>query len=158
MVRAAAIYVVGLHKSDDAKAVAAAALKDADPLVRRRAAEALVRQGLSADKPSFAPVADVYALLNDADRFVRYSGRMALERTPRAEWAPKVLAETNPLGAIEGALALVETAKSGADIEPRPQRPARAAREAVTLGRRSAARAARVPARGDREQERDARR
>jgi putative heme-binding domain-containing protein len=118
MVRAAAIYVVGLHSSDNAKAVAASALKDADPLVRRRAAEALVRQGLSADKPSFAPVADLYALLNDADRFVRYSGRMALERTPRAEWAPKVLAETNPLGAIEGALALVETAKSDADLEP----------------------------------------
>jgi putative heme-binding domain-containing protein len=118
MVRAAAVYVVGLHSSDNAKAVAASALKDADPFVRRRAAEALVRQGLSADKPAFAPVDDVYALLNDADRFVRYSGRMALERMPRAEWAPKVLAETNPLGAIEGALALVETAKSDADVEP----------------------------------------
>lgn len=118
MVRAAAAYVVGLHGSDNAKAVAASALKDADPFVRRRAAEALVRQGLSADKPAFAPVDDVYALLNDADRFVRYSGRMALERMPRAEWAPKVLAETNPLGAIEGALALIETAKSAADVEP----------------------------------------
>jgi putative heme-binding domain-containing protein len=118
MVRAAAIYVVGLHSSDAAKAVAASALKDVEPLVRRRAAEALVRQGLSADKPAFAPVGDVYALLNDADRFVRYSGRMALERMPRAEWAPMVLAETNPLGAIEGALALIETAKSGDDLEP----------------------------------------
>ena len=118
MVRAAAVYVVGLHSSDNAKAVAAAALKDADPFVRRRAAEALVRQGLAADKPPFAPVDDVYALLNDADRFVRYSGRMAIERMPRAEWAPKVLAETNPLGAIEGALALVETAKAGDDLEP----------------------------------------
>jgi HEAT repeat protein len=87
MVRAAAIYVVGLHKSDAAKAVAASALKDPEPFVRRRAAEALVRQGLSPDKPSFAPVDDVYALLNDGDRFVRYSGRMALERMPRAEWA-----------------------------------------------------------------------
>ena len=119
--------------------VAASALKDADPFVRRRAAEALVRQGLAADKPPFAPVADVYALLNDADRFVRYSGRMALERTPRAEWAPMVAAETNPLGAIEGALALVETAKSDADLERLPAQvvdgplvgQSRSAREAI---------------------------
>jgi putative heme-binding domain-containing protein len=117
MVRAAAVFVAGAQKSDDAKAVAAIALKDADPFVRRRAAEALVRQGLSADKPPFAPVADVYALLNDADRFVRYSGRMALERMPRAEWAPKVLVETNATGAIEGALALVETATSDVELE-----------------------------------------
>ena len=39
-VRAAAVYVAGLQ-GDAAKAVAAAALKDAAPLVQRRAAEAL---------------------------------------------------------------------------------------------------------------------
>ena len=49
-VRAAAAYVVGLHSSDAAKAVAASALKDANPLVQRRAAEALVRMGLNAGR------------------------------------------------------------------------------------------------------------
>ena len=45
-----------------------------------------MRQGLTPAQPSFAPVADIYALLRSPDRFVRYSGRLALEHTPRAEW------------------------------------------------------------------------
>jgi putative heme-binding domain-containing protein len=118
-VRAAAVYVVGQHGSDRAKAIAAAALKDADPFVRRRAAEALIRMGLSADQPSFAPIDDLYALLNDPDRFVRYAGRLALERTPRDAWKAKVLAETNPLGALDGMLALIRTnAPGGGGLEP----------------------------------------
>lgn len=117
-VRAAAVYVAGVQSNDQAKGVAVAALKDAHPLVRRRAAEALVRQGLSADHASFAPVADIYRLLNDPDRFVRYAGRLALERTPRAEWQDRVLKETNPWEAIEGMYALVRTATSEADLEP----------------------------------------
>jgi putative heme-binding domain-containing protein len=100
------------------RSIAAAALKDADPMVQRRAAEALVRQGLSADAPSFAPIADLYALLNSPDRLVRYSGRKALQRTPRADWKDRVLAETSPLGALEGLVALVETAKNEADVAP----------------------------------------
>jgi len=117
-VRAAAVLTAGAQTGDAASRVAAAALKDADPFVRRRAAEALVRQGLSADRPSLAPVADIYGLLNDADRFVRYAGRIALERTPRAEWRDLALNETNVLGAIDGAVALIETASSEADLAP----------------------------------------
>jgi putative heme-binding domain-containing protein len=118
-VRAAAVYVVGQHGSDRAKAIAAAALKDSDPFVRRRAAEAAIRMGLSADQPSFAPIDDLYALLNDADRFARYAGRLALERTPRDQWQSKVLAETNPLGELEGMVALIRTnAPGGAGLEP----------------------------------------
>ena len=77
-VRAAAVYVAGVQTSDGAKAVAAAALKDASPIVKRRAAEALVRQGLTPAQPSFAPVADIYALLAEP-RSVR-----ALLRPPGA--------------------------------------------------------------------------
>ena len=51
-VRAAAVYVAGQHADAAGRAVVAAALKDKDPVVLRRAAEALVRQGLSADAPS----------------------------------------------------------------------------------------------------------
>lgn len=50
-VRAAVVYVAGVQTSDGAKAVAAAALKDLSPVVKRRAAEALVRQGLTPTQP-----------------------------------------------------------------------------------------------------------
>jgi putative heme-binding domain-containing protein len=120
-VRAAAVYVAGLHRSDAAKAAAASALKDTNAFVQRRAAEALVRQGLQASQPSFAPVADVYALLRSPDRFVRYSGRIALERTPRAGWTKMVMAETNVTALTEGLLALANTApEPQAQSELRP--------------------------------------
>ena len=115
-VRAAAVYVAGVQ-GESAKAIAAAALKDRDPMVRRRAGEALVRMGQSPERPSLAPVADVYALLNDADRFVRWAGRIAIEHTPRAEWKDRVLKETSPLAAPEGMLAWVRTA-GGESLEP----------------------------------------
>jgi putative heme-binding domain-containing protein len=115
-VRAATVFVAGVQ-GESQKAIAAAALKDRDAVVRRRAGEALMRMGQAADKPSLAPVADVYALLNDTDRFVRWAGRIAIEHTPRAEWQARVLTETNPLGAIEGQLAFVRTA-NGANLQP----------------------------------------
>ena len=120
-VRAAAAYVVGLHSSDAAKATAASALKDANALVQRRAAEALVRQGLSPDAAAFAPIADIYALLRSPDRFVRYSGRLALEHTPRADWTKLVMAETNVTALTEGLLAMANTTpEAQAQPELRP--------------------------------------
>ena len=115
-VRAAAVFVAGVQ-GEAAKSVAATALKDRDPVVRRRAAEALVRMGQDPAKPSLAPVADIYALLNDPDRFVRWAGRIAIEHTARAEWKDRVLKETNPLGALEGMLAWVRTA-GGESLQP----------------------------------------
>ena len=76
-----------------------------------------MRMGQSRDKPSLAPVADIYALLNDSDRFVRWAGRIAIEHTARAEWKDRVLKETNPLGALEGMLAYVRTG-SGESLQP----------------------------------------
>jgi putative heme-binding domain-containing protein len=115
-VRAAAVYVAGVQ-GQTAKDVAAAGLKDRDPVVRRRAAEAIVRSGQAPDKPSLAPVEDIYALLNDSDRFVRWAGRIALEHTARDAWKDRVLKETNPLGAVEGMLAWVRTA-GGDSLQP----------------------------------------
>ncbi len=112
-VRAAVMYVAGVQgetAAADAAAIAAAGLRDRDPVVKRRAAEALVGLGQAPDRPSLAPVADVLALLNHPDRFVRWSGRILVEQTPRADWTNRVLAETNPLGAIDGMLAWVRTA------------------------------------------------
>ncbi len=120
-VRAAAAYVAGLHSSDAAKAVAAAALKDTNPLVQRRGAEALVRQGMKASAPPFAPIADVYALLRSADRFVRYSGRVALEHAPKDQWVKLVLAETNVVALTEGLVAIANTtpeAQSQSELRP----------------------------------------
>ena len=119
-VRAAAVYVAGVQGAA-AKAIAAAALKDANALVQRRAAEALVRQGLSAAQPALAPVADIYALLKSPDRYVRYAGRVALEHTPRSQWTKTVLAESHVVALTEGLLAMANTAADGdAQSELRP--------------------------------------
>jgi hypothetical protein len=116
-VKAAAVYIAGVQ-GEAQKATIAAGLRDTDPVVQRRAAEALVRIGQSAGKPSLVPVADIYALVNSPDRFVRWAGRIALEHTPRADWKDRALAETNPLGAIEGMLAIVRTAPQGESFQP----------------------------------------
>jgi putative heme-binding domain-containing protein len=115
-VRAAAVYIAGLQ-GEAVKSVAAAALKDREAVVRRRAAEAVVRMGQSPENASLVPVSDLYALLNDADRFVRWAGRIAIEHTRRTDWENRVLAETNPLGALEGMLAWVRTA-NGVSVQP----------------------------------------
>jgi putative heme-binding domain-containing protein len=111
-VRAAVVYVAGNQHSDGARAIATTALEDGDPFVRRRALEALLVMGIEADKPGFAPVADVYRLLNDPDRVLRFIARVTLERMPRPQWQERVLNETNPLGALEGMVALVNTRPS----------------------------------------------
>jgi putative heme-binding domain-containing protein len=132
-VRAAVVFIAGVQgglartgqasAGQPAAAVAAAGLRDGDPFVRRRAAEALVRMGQSPDRPSLAPVEDIYALLNDGDRFVRWSGRLLLERTAPSAWRDRVLAETNPLGAIEGMIAWVRVACPATPrrVSPPPQ-------------------------------------
>jgi putative heme-binding domain-containing protein len=123
-VRAAVVYLAGVQgelakaAAPPQAALAAAALKDSNPAVRRRAAEALVRMGQAPDKPSLAPVADIYALLNDQDRFVRWSGRLLLEKTARAEWKDRALKDTNVLSGIEAMIALVNTAPDGESLQP----------------------------------------
>ncbi len=112
--RAAAIYVVGQHGSDRAKAIAARGLSDDSPFVRRRAAEALLRMG----DPSFAESGALYSLLGDADRFVRWAGRVALEATPRSAWADRIIQEDDPVATATGLLALVRTHERPIELEP----------------------------------------
>ena len=111
--RAAAIYVVGQHGSDRAKRIAADALRDEDPFVRRRAAEALLRMG----DPGVAEASDLLALLRDSDRFVRWSGRIAIEATPRSEWEDLVIEEDGAMAAATGMLGLLRTAENSIDLE-----------------------------------------
>jgi putative heme-binding domain-containing protein len=117
-VRAAVVYVAGNQSGDAPRQMAIAALKDADPFIRRRALESLILLGMEPDKAGFGPVSDIYALLGDADRFVRFAARVALERTPRAEWRGRVLDDTNPISALEGMVAFVRTSDSDADLQP----------------------------------------
>ena len=125
-------------------------------MVKRRAAEAIVRQGLTPGQPSFAPVADIYALLKDADRFVRYAGRLALEHTPRSEWLPLVMKETQVVPLTEGLLALTNTLPSQSDAELAPifDKTDRADEAHEPDRGRKDPRAADVRGRGDRDPER----
>ncbi|MEO5823147.1 MAG: hypothetical protein ABIT71_21800, partial [Vicinamibacteraceae bacterium] len=116
-VRAAAVFAAGVQGAK-AAAVAAAGLKDLSPLVQRRSAEALVRMGQSPSAESLAPVGDIYALLGSPDRFVRFAGRLALQRTARASWRDRVLADAHTVRGLEGMVAYAFTASDRADLLP----------------------------------------
>ncbi|MBL8179473.1 MAG: HEAT repeat domain-containing protein [Bryobacterales bacterium] len=109
-VRAAAVYLAGLSVSPVAKKLVAGALNDPDPFVRRRAAEALVRQGLDPGQLSWVKADNLISLLSDPDRFVRYAARLALERLPRSSWALHAISLSEPTAAAEASVALVRTA------------------------------------------------
>ncbi|GAB3907869.1 hypothetical protein GCM10028803_42410 [Larkinella knui] len=49
--------------------------------------------------------------LNHPDRFVRYAARIAVEHQPVDQWQARVLAETDPGRAIQGAIALARMGK-----------------------------------------------
>jgi putative heme-binding domain-containing protein len=108
-VRAAAVYYLGMKTSPSARRTLAAALKDSDPFVQRRAAEALVRTGIN---PTVAPtvnaVDDVLPLLGSSDRFVRYAGRQLLQAINPNEWTEAAFALTEHPQAPEALLAYVE--------------------------------------------------
>ena len=117
-VRAAAVYAAGVQTSDDAKAVAAAALKDANALVKRRAAEALVRQGLTPG------AAELRAGRRHLRAAAGSESRRPLLRKARArahaarEWTGLVMNETQVVALTEGLLALVNTVPSESDLRP----------------------------------------
>jgi len=116
-VRAAAVFAAGVQGAP-AAAIAAAGLRDVSPFVQRRAAEALIRMGQSPAGPSLAPVDDIYALLGSPDRFVRFAGRLALQRTARDTWRERVLADTHTVRALEAMVAYVFTSSAPADLDP----------------------------------------
>jgi putative heme-binding domain-containing protein len=116
-VRAAAVFAAGVQGAK-AASVAAAGLRDLSPLVQRRAAEAVVRMGQSPAGPSLVPVADLYALLGSPDRFVRFAGRLALQRTARSAWRDRVLAEPHLVRSLEGMVAYTFTAPDVGDLAP----------------------------------------
>lgn len=80
------------------------ALRDADPQVRRRACENLLRCGLVPD------VSDLWPLLEEQDRFVRTAARLLLQRLPVSSWWPQLLKQP-PQTVLEGIAALVKTSQ-----------------------------------------------
>jgi putative heme-binding domain-containing protein len=112
-VRAAAAYVAGLQ-GPAAIEVVRAGLRDGDPLVRRRAAEALIRMTVASGVPTLASVDEIHPLLQSADRFVRWAGRLVLERMPVDGWRERVMADASPFAGIEGLVALVDASPADA--------------------------------------------
>ena len=59
--------------------------------------------------PNSAAVAAAWPELNNPDRFIRYAARIALEHQPVAQWKDKALNESDPITAINAAIALARS-------------------------------------------------
>jgi putative membrane-bound dehydrogenase-like protein len=121
--RAQATFLLGAYPLTASRNQLVSALNDEDPTVIRRAAEALVRSGLSANDSRRADrklARSLVKLLNHDDRFVRYSSHQALRRVQRSYWEKTVLKldiANEPRAAMEGLLALVLTAETAEDSD-----------------------------------------
>jgi hypothetical protein len=86
-----------------------------DPaLERRHRLEALHRP----DAPAGA-VAEIWPLLDDDDRFVRFAARTALEHQPPERWVDRISTERNPGRAIAAVIAAARVGGTGATHQPR---------------------------------------
>jgi putative heme-binding domain-containing protein len=112
-VRAASTYYLGLKPTDSARRELAARLKDSDPFVQRRAAEALLRTGIvPAMNVPIDPVADVMPLLASPDRLVRYSARKLLGQIDPNRWKEAAFTTSGYPQAPEALMAYIETYNS----------------------------------------------
>lgn len=112
LVRAAAAALLGAYPFTDVQGVLRTALGDVDPLVARRAAEALVRSGLEPRTRNIevATSEALHALLDHEDRFLRYAAREAIQRIPHGYWFDQSVMsspEQSPRGFFEAMLAMI---------------------------------------------------
>lgn len=84
-------------------AVISASLSHPEPLIRRKACDALIRAGID------PPLEKLWPLLGDSDRFVRHAARLALERIDPAKWAGNIAKETSDMIAWNAIIALCQT-------------------------------------------------
>ena len=82
--RAHVVWLLGVNGYKEGKDTLRKALGDDDPLVRRRACEALIRAGIE------PPVTAIGPLLADKDRFVRTAARLVLQRIDPKKWVPRL--------------------------------------------------------------------
>ncbi len=104
-VRARVAFLMGMRSSPPIIDELAVLLDDADPLVRRRACEALVRTSAK------VPVERVLPLLGRLDRWVRYAARVAIEHGDPDRFRDQLLGLEEPRAKIEAMLALVRATK-----------------------------------------------
>jgi putative heme-binding domain-containing protein len=108
-VRAQAAVLLARHSREAVAGDLIALVGDRCPVVQRRAAEGLIRTGTP------APFEKLRPLLSGSDRFLRYAGRLALERTDPAQWRAAALADPDPRVSIMGLISLNKLGKVAAD-------------------------------------------
>jgi putative heme-binding domain-containing protein len=110
-IRAQVVWLLGINNGKNHQKSLLGALKDDDPLVRRRACEALIRAGIE------PPVKSIWPLLADSDRFVRHAARLVLQRIDPKKWAQQIWREGNDLIAWNGIVALCHTNQAASRAE-----------------------------------------
>jgi putative heme-binding domain-containing protein len=119
-IRAQAAFLLGIHPLKDSRNALVALLGDESAFAARRACESLVRAGLDEGTrivKNDPLVANLFALLDSPDRFVRYSAGLALRRVYRGEWKDLVLGDSivkRPHGALEGLVQLIFSQRAAA--------------------------------------------
>jgi putative heme-binding domain-containing protein len=113
-VRAASTYSLGLKPTDSARRELVARLKDPDPFVQRRAAEALLRTGVNPTmlNAPINPVQDVFPLLANPDRSLRYAARTLLRELNTNQWKEAAFAASTYPQAEEALMAYIQTMKA----------------------------------------------
>ncbi|MDB5350395.1 MAG: hypothetical protein JWN86_1642 [Planctomycetota bacterium] len=109
VVRRKAVFLLGTKTSPLARQAVSEALTDKDPMVRRRACEAMVRSG------GEIPVSKVAPLLEDPDRWVRYAARVAVEHGDTMKSRTILLGTSSPRPQFEAMLAILR--RGGLDRE-----------------------------------------
>lgn len=89
-IRAQAAWLYGIRRNENEAAALIELLADKDAFVRRRAAEALGRLGVSAANDALV------AALGDTERPVRYAAMTAIAHRPFAEWRDLALSSDDP--------------------------------------------------------------
>jgi putative heme-binding domain-containing protein len=110
--RAHAVWLLGVRGVKAARNTLLDALGDEDPLVRRRACEALIRAEIE------PPVEALWPLLASEDRFLRTAARLVLQRIDPGKWAKRIWSEQNDVVAWEGIIALCKIGRAAAFAEP----------------------------------------
>jgi putative heme-binding domain-containing protein len=99
--RARAAFLMGMRATPLVRDAVSTLLNDVDPLVRRRACEALVRSGAE------VPEERVLRLLTQRDRWLRYAARVAAEHGSPGRYWDALLGLDEPRAELEALLALV---------------------------------------------------
>ncbi|QEH36414.1 hypothetical protein OJF2_49780 [Aquisphaera giovannonii] len=106
-VRARAVSLTDRFPGDGvARDVAMVARRDADPFVRRHACETLMQR-----RAAEIPVRELIPLLSDADRWVRFAARTAIEHGDVLGNREALLGVSEPRAAVEAMLAIVRATK-----------------------------------------------